>query len=113
MPIKFKKLLPLKIPLPKKIELKKELEGISIDLLYQDISQKNQAEIFNKNAELFLHRGKSGLIAIKAKSISQSLNPEKIFAQEKKELEKQFKILQQVNLAPFEKHHCMFLCEKK
>ncbi|MDD5148526.1 MAG: fibrillarin-like rRNA/tRNA 2'-O-methyltransferase [Candidatus ainarchaeum sp.] len=91
----------------------KDLEGIEIDLLYQDISQKNQAEIFNKNASLFLKKGKSGVIAIKAKSISQSEKPEKIFAEEKKELEKQFKVLQQVNLAPFEKHHCIFLCEKK
>ncbi|HLD58903.1 MAG TPA: fibrillarin-like rRNA/tRNA 2'-O-methyltransferase [archaeon] len=108
-----KNMLPVLADANRPENYEKELEGISIDLLYQDISQKNQAEIFNKNAELFLHRGKSGLIAIKAKSISQSLNPEKIFAQEKKELEKQFKILQQVNLAPFEKHHCMFLCEKK
>jgi len=108
-----KNMLPILADADRPETYEKELEGIAIDLLYQDISQKNQAEIFNKNAELFLHKGKFGLITIKAKSISQFLNPEKVFAQEKKTLEKQFKILQQVNLAPFEKHHCMFLCEKK
>lgn len=108
-----KNMLPILADADKPVGYAKELEGIEIDLLYQDISQKNQAEIFDKNAELFLKKGKFGLIAIKAKSISQSEKPEKIFAEEKKELEKQFKVLQQVNLAPFEKHHCIFLCEKK
>lgn len=90
-----------------------ELKEVKIDLLYQDISQKNQAEIFNRNARLFLKKGKFGLIAIKAKSISQVKTPKEIFAGEQKEIEKEFKVLQQVLLKPFEKHHCMFLCEKK
>jgi fibrillarin-like pre-rRNA processing protein len=108
-----KNMLPILADAGKPEAYKENLKEIEIDLLYQDISQKNQAEIFNKNAELFLEKGKFGLIAIKAKSISQSINPEKVFASEKKELEKQFNVLQQVNLAPFEKHHCLFLCEKK
>jgi fibrillarin-like pre-rRNA processing protein len=108
-----KNMLPVLADADKPEAYEKELEGIKIDLLYQDISQKNQAEIFNKNAALFLEKGSFGLIAIKAKSISQSLKPEKIFAEGKKILEKQFRVLQQVNLAPFEKDHCMFLCEKK
>jgi fibrillarin-like pre-rRNA processing protein len=106
-------MLPILADADKPFLYSNELKGFKIDLLYQDISQKNQAEIFNKNAEAFLQKGSFGLIAIKAKSISQNLKPEKIFEGEKKILEKQFKILQQINLAPFEKHHCMFLCEKK
>ncbi|MDD5162944.1 MAG: fibrillarin-like rRNA/tRNA 2'-O-methyltransferase [Candidatus ainarchaeum sp.] len=108
-----KNMLPILADAGKPETYAEELEETKIELLYQDISQKNQAEIFNKNAELFLKKGKFGIIVIKAKSISQSEKPEKIFAEEKKELEKQFNVLQQVNLAPFEKHHCIFLCEKK
>jgi len=92
---------------------KEYIEGHKIDLLFQDISQKNQAEIFNKNASAFLPKGKQGLIAIKAKSISQSKSPEKIFEKEIKELEKKFKIKQVVLLKPFEKDHAIVLGEKK
>jgi fibrillarin-like pre-rRNA processing protein len=89
------------------------LEGHPIDLLYQDIAQKNQAEIFNKNASLFLRRGKKGLIALKAKSISQKESPEKVFKKEITELEKEFRVKQVVPLQPFEKDHVMVLGEKK
>lgn len=88
------------------------LEGHQVDLLFQDISQKNQAEIFNKNAALFLSKGKPGLIAIKAKSISQG-NPETVFKKEIAELGKEFKVKQVVSLKPFEKDHVIVLCEKK
>jgi len=88
------------------------LEGHQVDLLFQDISQKNQAGIFNKNAKLFLPKGKPGLIAIKAKSISQG-NPEKVFKKEIAELEKEFRVKQVVSLKPFEKDHVIVLCEKK
>ncbi len=89
------------------------LEGQAVDLLFQDISQKNQAEIFNKNAKLFLKSGKPGLIALKAKSISQKESPEQVFRKEIKVLENEFKILQVLSLGPFEKDHAMVFGEKK
>ena len=89
------------------------LEGTEIDLLYQDVAQKNQAEIFNKNAEMYLRKGKFGLIAIKAKSISQKFSSEDVFEMEINKLKEEFNILQAVALNPFEKDHCMVLCEKK
>ncbi|MAG22317.1 MAG: fibrillarin, partial [Candidatus Diapherotrites archaeon] len=91
----------------------KHLEGTNIDLLFQDISQKNQAEIFNKNARLFLEKGKTGLIALKAKSISQKESPKKIFQKEIVELEKEFVVKQIISLEPFEKDHVMVFGEKK
>jgi len=92
---------------------KEYIEGHKIDLLFQDISQKNQAEIFNKNARAFLPKGRHGIIAIKAKSISQKESPEKIFEKEIKELEKEFNVKQVLLLKPFEKDHAMVLGEKK
>ena len=92
---------------------KEYLQGHSIDLLFQDVSQKKQAEIFNKNARLFLPKGKFGLISLKAKSISQQQSPEKIFQAEIKTLEKEFKVEQAISLHPFEKHHAMILGKKK
>jgi fibrillarin-like pre-rRNA processing protein len=84
-----------------------------VDMLYQDVSQKNQAEIFNKNAVRFLGRGKPALIALKAKSISQKESPKRLFRKETAVLEKELKIKQVVPLHPFEKAHAMVLCEKK
>jgi len=92
---------------------REHIEGSSIDLLYQDISQKNQAEIFNKNAALFLPKEKTGLIALKAKSISQRESPKKVFEKEIAVLEKEFRIKQVVLLQPFEKDHAMVLGEKR
>lgn len=83
-----------------------------IDSLFQDISQKNQAEIFVKNAQL-LRKGRLGAIALKTKSISQSMPKEQILANEKKILQKEFEILQTINLEPFEKHHYLILVKKK
>ncbi|MBI4053391.1 MAG: fibrillarin-like rRNA/tRNA 2'-O-methyltransferase [Candidatus Diapherotrites archaeon] len=89
------------------------LEGVPVDVLYQDISQKNQAEIFNKNAKAFLAKGKHGLIAIKARSISQKNSVKKIFEEQVSELKNEFEIIQEIALEPFEKGHLMVLCRKK
>jgi len=61
---------------------KEYFTGKKISVLYQDVSQKNQALIFLKNAEYFLKEGSYGLLAIKAKSISQEKTAEEIFSEE-------------------------------
>ena len=90
----------------------KYLEGAKVGVLYQDVSQKNQAEIFLKNAGRFLPKGALGMLVIKAKSISQQQKPGEIFEEETRKLIGNFSIRQVVNLAPFEKDHIMVLCEK-
>ena len=90
-----------------------DLEGINFDFLYQDISQKNQAEIFCRNADLFLKRNGFAMLAIKAKSISQTLPVQKIFEMQKQELKGRFNILETLNLHPFDKEHQMISCVKK
>ncbi|MDO8537487.1 MAG: fibrillarin-like rRNA/tRNA 2'-O-methyltransferase [archaeon] len=90
-----------------------DLEGINFDFLYQDISQKNQAEIFCRNADLFLKRDGFAMLAIKAKSISQTLPVQKIFEMQKQELKGRFNILETLNLHPFDKEHQMISCVKK
>lgn len=106
-------ILPLLADANRPEEYAEHLEGYGIDLLYQDVSQKNQAEIFNKNAELFLPKGGIGMIAIKSQSVSSTIPATKVFAEQKKILEEKFKILQEINLKPFEKDHLFCLLEKK
>ena len=88
------------------------IEGKAIDLLYQDVSQPNQAEIFLKNAKYFLEKGKPGMLVVKIKSISQKSDVAGILGKELAMLSESFRIRQTVNLKPFEKDHALALCEK-
>jgi fibrillarin-like pre-rRNA processing protein len=83
-----------------------------VDAMFQDISQRNQADIFVRNAQL-LKKGGLGAIAIKTKSISQSKDKKKVLGEEITILEKEFEVLQIVNLEPYEKHHYLVLVKKK
>ncbi|MFV2041600.1 MAG: fibrillarin-like rRNA/tRNA 2'-O-methyltransferase, partial [Candidatus Hydrothermarchaeales archaeon] len=53
-----------------------------VDVVYQDVAQKNQAEILLKNAELYLKDGGHILLAIKAKSIDSTRKTEEVIAGE-------------------------------
>ena len=83
------------------------------DIVYQDIAQRNQIQIFSKNCNIFLKRKGTGMIAVKAKSIDSTAKSSKIFSEAKKELEQTFKIKDYRNLEPFQKDHAFFVCEKK
>ncbi len=76
-----------------------------VDLLFQDISQKDQAEIFIKNAEKYLKEEGVALIAVKAQSISSSRPPEEIFEEVKDKLGKKFEIKEETLLDPYETDH--------
>ena len=83
-----------------------------VDALFQDISQRNQAEIFVKNSQ-FLKQHHYAALVVKTKSISQSKGKEEVLNEEKKILLEEFQIIQVVNLEPYEKHHYLILVKKK
>ena len=83
-----------------------------VDIVYQDVAQKNQAEIFLKNIEQFLRKEGYALLAVKARSIDITKNPRDIFNQIKEKLEKCLTVIDCKNLDPFERDHCMFVCKK-
>lgn len=85
----------------------------SVDVIYQDIAQRNQADIFLKNIELFLKKDGYALIAVKARSIDISRQPKKIFAEIKRKLEEKLVIIDYRTLEPFQKDHCFFICKNK
>lgn len=76
-----------------------------VDYLFQDISQKDQPEIFIKNARKYLLDDGTAAIAVKAQSISSSREPEKIFEEVKNKLKKYFKVVEETKLDPYEKDH--------
>jgi fibrillarin-like pre-rRNA processing protein len=92
---------------------KEHMPMFSMDLLIQDVSQKNQAEIFLRNARLFLKSNGYGYLSVKARSISSSESVEKIVQKEIAKLENEFEIISVVSLHPYEKEHAMVYCRKK
>jgi fibrillarin-like pre-rRNA processing protein len=82
-----------------------------VDVLFADVSQRNQTEIFIKNSKLLKQNGIAAL-SLKTKSISQD-SKEKTLKNEKKKLEEVFEIIQIVSLEPFEKEHYLILVKKK
>ncbi len=83
------------------------------DSLFQDIAQKDQAEIFLKNCALHLKEGGFGLLSVKARSIDVTKRPKQVFADVRKKLEREMTIVDYRELDPFEKDHCIFVCKKK
>ncbi len=84
-----------------------EYSGIveRVDLIYQDISQRNQVEILKLNSEFFLKNGGKILMMVKAKSIDSTAEAEKVFKAVLEEISKDFKVLQSDRLEPFHKEH--------
>ena len=77
-----------------------------------DVAQKNQAEIFLKNCNMFLKSGGFGLLAVKSRSIDITKRPKQIFQQVRTKLEKEITIVDYKILDPFERDHCMYVVKK-
>ena len=83
------------------------------DLVYCDVAQPTQTELFMRNMNLFSKEDGMGLLMIKARSIDVVQKPKKVFKEQEKKLkEKGFKIIEKVKLEPYEKGHIAFLVEK-
>lgn len=81
-----------------------------VDFVYQDISQRNQAEIFINNTNRYLKKGRTGVLMVKARSIDVSLKPKQAYKLVTDDLEKNgFEILDVIDLSPYEKDHSMIL----
>ncbi len=108
-----KNIVPILSDASQPMTYKEYIASFSIDALVQDVSQKNQADIFLKNARTYLKAGGFGYLAIKVRSISASDSFEKVVEEERKKLENEFEILEVIDLAPFEKEHAMIVCKRK
>ncbi|MGC9079622.1 MAG: fibrillarin-like rRNA/tRNA 2'-O-methyltransferase [Nanopusillaceae archaeon] len=84
-----------------------------VDLIYQDVAQPNQVDIFIKNIDYYLKNGGYGFLAVKARSINVSKDPKEIFREVRLSLEQHgLKVISEVRLEPYHKDHAMFLVQK-
>ena len=86
---------------------------VGVDMVFQDIAQRNQTGIFLKNCKAFLKKGGFGVFAVKARSIDVTKKPKQIFKRVRDELEKEIIIVDYRELDPYEKDHCIFICKNK
>jgi len=83
-----------------------------VDVLYQDIAQREQADIYMDNFR-FLKDNGIALLCVKARSVDVSKKPKQVFKEIREKLQKNnIKIIDYKSLNPFEKDHCIFVCKK-
>ncbi|MDO5852043.1 MAG: fibrillarin-like rRNA/tRNA 2'-O-methyltransferase [Methanobacteriaceae archaeon] len=84
-----------------------------VDIIYSDVAQSKQTELFLENIKLFADEDTICIIMIKARSIDVTKNPNTIFKEEEHKLkESGMKILEKIKLDPYEKDHIAFICKK-
>ena len=82
----------------------------TVDFVYQDISQRNQAEIFIENIQKYLGKKGKAILMVKARSIDVSLKPKKVYDDVCSKLKKEkLKIFDVIDLSPYEKDHAAIL----
>ena len=79
-----------------------------VDVVYCDIAQPDQTEIAIANCSRLLKKNGRLLLAVKARSINVLKDPELVYVEERRKLEKAgFKVELIVDLKPFEKDHVL------
>jgi fibrillarin-like pre-rRNA processing protein len=77
-----------------------------VDLLYQDIAQRNQATIFVDHADAALRPGGVGLLMLKVRSVTQTRAPGRIVAETRQLLSRRgYPVRNAVELTPFSRDH--------
>lgn len=81
-----------------------------VDLLYQDVAQRNQAAIFVENARACLAPAGSGILMLKVRSVTQQRSTETIAREARAFLARAgFPPRSETSLAPFSRDHVAYL----
>ena len=83
-----------------------------VDVIYQDIAQRDQAGIAISNAGLYLKKDGILVLMIKSRSIDSTRNPKEVSDIEVNKLKKIFKVKEFVNLEPFYCDHFAVVAQK-
>jgi fibrillarin-like pre-rRNA processing protein len=83
-----------------------------VNLVYADVAQPNQTEIFMDNMRLFLKDDGYGIMMIKARSIDVTRKPKHVFRDaESLIIERGFRVVEKIDLEPYEMDHRALVCE--
>lgn len=82
-----------------------------VDVVYSDIAQPDQTEIAIKNCNMYLKKGGYLFLVIKTRSIDVTRSPKKTIEEEVRKLEPDFKVIQNINLEPYDKDHALVVAK--
>ena len=82
-----------------------------VDFIFQDVAQKNQAEILLANLDEF--NPKHAMLSIKSRSIDAVRSPKEVFRAEIDKLKQRCNILEIIDLHPYEEDHVLVNLERK
>lgn len=86
----------------------------SVDVVYSDVAQPEQAKILADNADIFLKPQGSALMAIKSRSVDVTMEPIDVYKQEIEVLRKRhFALVQTVRLEPYDRDHALVLVNRE
>lgn len=89
-------------------------EGIEkVDVVYQDVAQPDQADLFVKNSRMYLKQGGWGMIAIKSQSIDVTRQPKKVFEEFVKHVGSEIEVADQIDLVPYDLEHLFITGKRK
>lgn len=77
-----------------------------VDLLYQDVSQRGQVEIYLENLRAALKPHGNGFLMLKTRSVTQTESPRAVLREATRHLEQEgCEVLETVDLSPFSRGH--------
>ncbi len=82
------------------------------DVIYQDISARNQAEILLANGR-FLKKGGYAYFIIKSQSIDISRDPKEVYKSELERLKESFELVESKSLEPYDSMHLFAVLRKR
>ena len=84
----------------------------TVDVLYQDLSARDQAELLLLNGGL-LRKGGYAYVAIKSQSISVSKHPRVVYKEFFAKVSGSFQLVESMDIAPFDRMHMFAVFKKK
>jgi fibrillarin-like pre-rRNA processing protein len=82
-----------------------------VDLVYQDVAQRNQAQIASMNCERYLKPGGDLILMLKTRSIDVTSSPSAVYRSEIGDL-KNLDIILSMDLLPFHQDHYAIMAKK-
>ena len=83
----------------------------TIDVVYVDIAQPDQTEIAILNCKTYLKKDGYLMLVVKTRSIDVTKTPAEVTRMEAKKLKNDFELVQELDLAPYEKDHTMLVAK--
>ena len=103
-----KNMIPVLADASRPVDYAHMIEGVG--LVYQDIAQRNQADIFVRN--MFAFETERGILMLKSRSVDVSKDPKEVYADVKRFLTlKNLEVKQVIDLDEYAKDHAAFIVE--